>query len=307
MTTALFSHPEIERHEVPTSHPECPQRIAAIMDALHAAGVYDLLHKVEAPEASRHQLERVHAPDYIDELEARTPVAGFEGLDPDTFLAPGTLKAAVLAAGAAVHATELVLDGDVENAFCCTRPPGHHARPGAAMGFCYFNNVAVGAAHALATGSVQRVAILDFDIHHGNGTEEIFHGDRRVLLCSAYEHPFYPYTGVPTEPDHVVNVPLPAGTGGDAFRQAIEAEWFPSIERFSPEFIFISAGFDARAGDPLGDFLLTDDDYRWITDGIVGLAAVHAGGRIVSCLEGGYGLQALGGSVVAHLRSLARL
>lgn len=307
MTTALCSHPAFERHEVPPGHPECPQRVAAIMDALHAAGIHDVLRHVEAQPASRHQLERVHAPGYLDELEARAPAEGFERLDPDTCLAPGTLAIAVLAAGAAVHATELVLDGDVENAFCCVRPPGHHARPAAAMGFCYFNNVAVGAAHALATESVKRVAILDFDIHHGNGTEEIFLGDKRVLLCSAYQHPFYPYSGVPNEPGHIVNVPLAAGTGGRAFRDAIEAQWIPAIDAFAPELVFISAGFDAHAGDPLGEFLLTDDDYRWITDRIIGLAEKHASGRIVSCLEGGYGLDALGGSVVAHLRSLARL
>jgi len=240
-------------------------------------------------------------------LEARSPSEGFEHLDPDTWLRPQTLPAARHAAGAAVLATELVLEGRVSTAFCCVRPPGHHAGRASAMGFCYYNNVAVAAAHALASGAVARVAILDFDVHHGNGTEEIFLSDDRVLLCSSYQHPFYPYTGAPSQPGHIANVPLPAGTRGTDFRAAIEAQWLPEIDRFAPQLIFVSAGFDAHAGDPLAQLLLTVDDYTWITERILELAGKHAQGRIVSSLEGGYALDALAASAGEHVRVLAKL
>jgi acetoin utilization deacetylase AcuC-like enzyme len=307
VTTALIFHPIFDRHEVADGHPECPQRLSSITDALHAQHLYDYLLHVEARAATTEELERVHATWYLEMLEARAPSEGFEHLDPDTWLSPNTLPAARHAAGAAVLATELVLEGRIATAFCCVRPPGHHAGTASAMGFCYYNNIAVAAAHALASGAVERVAILDFDVHHGNGTEEIFLHDDRVLLCSSYQHPFYPYTGAPSEPGHIANVRLPAGTTGSEFRQAIEAQWLPEIDRFAPQLVFVSAGFDAHAGDPLAQLLLTVDDYTWITQRIVELAEKHAAGRIVSSLEGGYALDALAASACAHVRALARL
>ena len=307
MTTALIFHPIFDRHEVAEGHPECPQRLSSITDALHVWHLYDHLLHVEARAATTGELERVHAARYLQMLETRAPSEGFEHLDPDTWLSPETLPAARHAAGAAVLATELVLEGRTSTAFCCVRPPGHHAGKASAMGFCYYNNIAVAAAHALASGAVERVAILDFDVHHGNGTEEIFLQDDKVLLCSSYQHPFYPYTGAPSEPGHIANVPLPAGTKGSEFRKAIEAQWLPEIDRFAPQLIFGSAGFDAHAGDPLAQWLLTVDDYRWITQRIVELAEKHAAGRIVSSLEGGYALDALAASACAHVQTLARL
>jgi len=307
VTTALIWHPVFDRHAVPNGHPECPQRISSILDALHAQGIYDHLMHVEARAASRDELERVHTPAYIDDLEAHEPADGFVALDPDTYLSPQTLAAARYAAGAAVLATELVLDGQADNAFCCVRPPGHHAGPASAMGFCYFDNIAVAAAHAFTRGNLQRVAICDFDVHHGNGTEEIFLRDERVLFCSSYQHPFYPNSGAPSEAGHIANVPLPAGTGGAEFRSAIETQWLAEIDRFAPQLIFVSAGFDAHAGDPLGELMLVEDDYTWITDRLVELADKHCHGRIVSSLEGGYALHALGASACAHVRSLAGL
>lgn len=307
MTTALLHHSIFDRHEVADGHPECPQRLSSITDALHARHLYDHLLHVDARAATREELERVHAAWYLEMLEARAPSEGFEHLDPDTWLSPNTLPAARHAAGAAVLATELVLEGRVATAFCCVRPPGHHAGTASAMGFCYYNNIAVAAAHALAGGAVERVAILDFDVHHGNGTEEIFLQDDRVLLCSSYQHPFYPYTGAPSVPGHIANVPLPAGTRGSEFRKAIEEQWLPEIDRFSPQIIFVSAGFDAHAGDPLAQLLLADNDYTWITQRIVDLAKKHADGRIVSSLEGGYSLEALAASACAHVQVLAGL
>jgi len=307
VTTALLHHSIFDRHEVADGHPECPQRLSSITDALHARHLYDHLLHVDARAATREELERVHAAWYLEMLEARAPSEGFEHLDPDTWLSPNTLPAARHAAGAAVLATELVLEGRVATAFCCVRPPGHHAGTASAMGFCYYNNIAVAAAHALAGGAVERVAILDFDVHHGNGTEEIFLQDDRVLLCSSYQHPFYPYTGAPSVPGHIANVPLPAGTRGSEFRKAIEEQWLPEIDRFSPQIIFVSAGFDAHAGDPLAQLLLADNDYTWITQRIVDLAKKHADGRIVSSLEGGYSLEALAASACAHVQVLAGL
>jgi len=307
VTTALLHHSIFDRHEVADGHPECPQRLSSITDALHARHLYDHLLHVDARAATREELERVHAAWYLEMLETRAPSEGFEHLDPDTWLSPNTLPAARHAAGAAVLATELVLEGRVATAFCCVRPPGHHAGTASAMGFCYYNNIAVAAAHALAGGAVERVAILDFDVHHGNGTEEIFLQDDRVLLCSSYQHPFYPYTGAPSVPGHIANVPLPAGTRGSEFRKAIEEQWLPEIDRFSPQIIFVSAGFDAHAGDPLAQLLLADNDYTWITQRIVDLAKKHADGRIVSSLEGGYSLEALAASACAHVQVLAGL
>jgi acetoin utilization deacetylase AcuC-like enzyme len=284
-------------------HPECPERVTVIDDALLARGLSDFLSFHEAPAATRQDLETVHDPAHVRSMFERAPVEGLVRIDPDTYMGPGTLEAALRAAGAVIHATDLVLDGTVKRAFCNIRPPGHHAERASAMGFCFFNNVATGVARAFAAG-IKRVAVLDFDAHHGNGTENIFADESRALVCSSYQHPFYPYAGRPTVPGHLVNTPLPAGAGGDAFRAAVTRAWLPEIERFRPEFIFVSAGFDAHADDPLTDLRFQDADYGWITDRIVEVADRFANGRIVSTLEGGYDLPALARCAVLHVQGL---
>jgi acetoin utilization deacetylase AcuC-like enzyme len=220
---------------------------------------------------------------------------------------PSTWKAALHAAGAVLEATDRVIGGSLANAFCAVRPPGHHARPGAAMGFCLLNNVAIGALHALEAHGLGRVAIIDFDVHHGNGTEEIFAGDDRVLMASFFQHPFYPYSGVESPANNMVNVPLPAGTNGEKVRSVVDEVWMPRLERFEPQMVLISAGFDAHREDDLGQMSLVESDYAYMTGRMMDLAARHCGGRLVSTLEGGYNLSALARSVVAHLRALARL
>jgi acetoin utilization deacetylase AcuC-like enzyme len=303
MATVLISHPVCLRHEMGPGHPECPDRLRAIDEALHAQGLFDFLQHHAAPAATREQLERVHSAAYVREIFARAPEEGRVMLDPDTIMNPATLEAALRAAGAAVFATELVMAGRARNAFCAVRPPGHHAERDAAMGFCFFNNVAVGAAHALAAG-LARVAILDFDVHHGNGTEEIFASEPRVMLCSSFQHPYYPGRGGASVPGHLVNTPLPAGAGSESFRAAVTGQWLPELERFAPQLLFVSAGFDAHAEDPLAGLRLQDTDYAWITKQITELAARHCDGRIVSTLEGGYDLGVLGRCAALHVRGL---
>jgi acetoin utilization deacetylase AcuC-like enzyme len=249
----------------------------------------------------------VHSSRLIDELERLSPDSGFVAIDSDTFMGVHTLEAAQRAAGAAVLATDLVLEERINNAFCAVRPPGHHAERDRAMGFCFFNNVAVGVAQALDVHGLQRVAVLDFDVHHGNGTEDIFADDQRVLFCSAFQHPFYPRKGADTQSTHIVSVPLPAGTRGEAFRASLSDRWLPAIDAFQPEMIFVSAGFDGHLEDPMSNLSLVDDDYRWVSELIVELAHRHARGRIVSCLEGGYALDALSRCVCEHIRILAEI
>ena len=305
MPTAFLTHPLFERHEVPEGHPERPQRLSAIRDELITQGIYDLLRVTEAPEASDDALYRVHEPGYVSMLEHFEPAEGLVSIDPDTFIGPHSLAAARHAAGAAIEATDLVVAGHAQSAFCCVRPPGHHAEKTRAMGFCLFNNVAVGAAHALESHGLRRIAILDFDVHHGNGTEDIFAGDQRVLFCSSFQHPFYPHSDVEPRGPNIVKTPLPAGCDGRRFRDAISDSWAPAVERFAPEMIFVSAGFDGHAEDEIAGLFLVDDDYRWISDWIVARAAQHARGRIVSCLEGGYALRALARCAALHIRALA--
>ena len=288
-------------------HPECPERLTAIDDRLIAAGLAPLLAHYSAPAAAPEQLRRVHEAGYIDAIYQAAPQHGYASLDPDTAMNPHSLVAALHAAGAAVLATDLVVTGEVENAFCSVRPPGHHATRNRAMGFCLFNNVAVGAAHALEQHGLARVAILDFDVHHGNGTEDIFRDDPRVMLCSTFQHPFYPFSGADCSVGHIVNVPLPAGTGGAAFRQAVMEHWVPAMERFKPEMLFISAGFDAHREDEMAFLNLVEADYVWVTRLIKSFASQYAGGRVVSTLEGGYCLDALGRSATEHIRVLAGL
>ena len=288
-------------------HPESPARLQAINDQLLASGLGNFLLHVDAPLASRGQLERVHDPRYVNAIERASPRHGSIHLDPDTAMNPHTLNAALRAAGAAVRATDMVIGSEAETAFCSIRPPGHHAERARAMGFCIFNNVAAAAARALEHHQLARVAIADFDVHHGNGTENIFRDDARVLMVSTFQHPFYPYSGIAGRSERMVNIPLAAGSGGRAFREAVVTHWLPALERFEPEMVFISAGFDAHRDDDMAMLQLVDADYVWVTQQIKALADRYAHGRIVSLLEGGYELHALGRCAVAHLRVLSGL
>jgi acetoin utilization deacetylase AcuC-like enzyme len=306
MPFALISHPECARHRVPGHHPEHAERLAAIEDRLLASGLDMLVQHHDAPEVTREQLLRVHSPDYLHYIDESAPdgddvVCVDEG---DTLMTAHTLSAARRAAGAAVLGVDLVMTGQAWGAFCNVRPPGHHAERDRAMGFCIFNNVAVGAAHALVRHGLERVAIVDFDVHHGNGTEAIFGNDGRVLFCSTFQHPFYPHTGHDADTRNLVDVPLPAGTDGAGFRQAVAERWFPALDAFEPELVLISAGFDGHVEDDMSGFALTDDDYAWVTRELARIAFRHASGRVVSCLEGGYALSALGRATVAHIKAL---
>jgi acetoin utilization deacetylase AcuC-like enzyme len=305
LRTALLTHPDCVLHEMGQGHPESPQRLRSVMRALEASGLGARLMALEAPAAAREHLERVHDPEHVDLVFGAAPGSGYAYLDPDTSMSPKSLSAALRAAGAVVRATDLVMAGEAQNAFCAVRPPGHHATRGRAMGFCMFNNVAVGAAHALEAHGLERVAVLDFDVHHGNGTEDAFQDDPRVMLCSTFQHPYYPYSGAETRSEHIVNVPLPAMTDGRGFRAAVERDWLPALERHQPQLVFVSAGFDAHRDDPLAYLQLADEDYRWVTEMLVDIAARFAGGRVVSTLEGGYNTDALGRCVVEHVSVLA--
>lgn len=288
-------------------HPESPRRLHTIEAHLGAAELDNLLRHEEAPLATRTQLERVHETAYIDNLERLAPTSGLIHLDPDTAMNCHTLAAARRAAGAAVHGTDMVIGGKAVSAFCSVRPPGHHAEHDRAMGFCLFNNVAVGMAHALAAHGLKRVAVADFDVHHGNGTEDIFRDDARVLMVSTFQHPFYPFSGIDGRSERMVNIPLAAGSSGKEFRAVVERDWLPALDAFRPEMLFISAGFDAHRDDGMAMLGLVEADYAWVTRALRGVADRHAHGRIVSVLEGGYELDALGRSVVAHLKALAGL
>jgi acetoin utilization deacetylase AcuC-like enzyme len=304
MTTAFISHGACALHNMGAGHPESPQRLGAIKDRLIASGLDGLLQHHEAPPVKREALLRVHRESYVDAIEAKAPRDGLIQLDPDTAMNPHSLEAARRAAGAVVFGVDLVMSGEARNVFCAVRPPGHHALSNRSMGFCIFNNVAVAAAHARAVHAIKRVAILDFDVHHGNGTEEIFANEPNVMLCSTFQHPYYPYQGADTVSDHIINTPLAANAGGKEFRAAVLSDWIPNLSRFRPDFFLISAGFDAHKDDPLAYLKLTEDDYRWVTAEIVKLADKFAQGRIVSTLEGGYNLDALGRSVTEHIRVL---
>lgn len=307
MQTAYITHPACLKHNMGYDHPESPERLRAIEDQLIASGIFPLLQQHEAPRATHEQLARVHTESYLRAIEAAAPQQGLISLDADTFMNPFTLEAAYRAAGALVLATDLVITGQVENAFCNIRPPGHHAMRDQAMGFCFFNNVAAGVAHAMAQHDLTRIAIADFDVHHGNGTEDIFRNDPRVMLCSTFQHPFYPYCGAGSSNDHIINVPLAAHTDGKTFRSAITQHWLPALEAFQPEMIFISAGFDAHHEDDMAHLNLIESDYTWVTEQIKAIAVKYAQKRIVSALEGGYALHALGRSVTAHIRVLCGL
>jgi len=304
VSVVLLTHADCALHEMGSHHPESPQRLQAVLDALDDSELLGHLREEEAPVASVEQLARVHHDVHIGFVHDCAPQSDYAYLDPDTAMNPKSLPAALRAAGAVVRATDLVMGGGATRAFCAVRPPGHHATPARAMGFCVFNNVAVGAAQALEQYGLERIAILDFDVHHGNGTEDMFRDDPRVLFCSTFQHPYYPFCGADSGNEHVINVPLPAMTASAGFRTAIARHWLPALERFEPQLVFVSAGFDAHREDPLAYLQLEDEDYAWVTQRIVEVAERHAGGRIVSTLEGGYNTASLARSAVEHVRAL---
>ena len=306
-STAFITHRDCWLHNMGEHHPECPDRLSAINDRLIAAGLDLYLQFQDAPEAELGQIARAHPREHVDEIIASVPEHGIRHLDPDTAMCPHSIKAALRSAGAGILATDLVIGGQVENAFCAVRPPGHHAERTKAMGFCFFNNVAIAALHALEAHGLERVAVIDFDVHHGNGTEDIFRADPRVMMASIFQHPFYPYSGTDNPAPNMVNVPLPAGTRGEAFREAVTDVWLPALRRHKPQMLFISAGFDAHYEDDMGSMGLVEADYVWATEQLKAIAAEHCGNRIVSMLEGGYALSALGRSAVAHVKCLADL
>jgi len=307
MATAFVTHPDCLKHEMGAYHPERPERLSAIEDQLIASGIGQYLVRHDAPLASDEQLARVHPIEYVRAIRDAAPEEGTVHLDPDTAMNPHSLRAALRAAGAAVLATDLVMRGEADSAFCSVRPPGHHACRARPMGFCIFNNVAVAARHARHAHGVERTAIIDFDVHHGNGTEDIFQGDPHVLMASTFQHPFYPYSGTEDPAPNMVNVPLAAGAGSREFREAVMESWIPALDAFKPQLVLFSAGFDAHAEDDMAMLRLADADYAWVTQQVKAVADRHAGGRMVSMLEGGYALSALGRSVVQHLRVMAGL
>ena len=313
MSIVYFSHPDCLLHEMGEWHPESPARLHAIEDQLIASGLSGLIARRDAPLAALDDIRRVHSEPVLQRIRRHLPAsddAAYFALDADTLINTHSWQAALRAAGAAVAATDAVIAGEFSTAFCAVRPPGHHATPDASMGFCLFNNIAIAIRHALAIHGLSRVAVVDFDVHHGNGTEAAFFDDPRVLMVSFFQSPLYPYSGEYADgmrPSHLVNIPVPAYTRGDCIRELIQRDWLPALHAHQPEMIFISAGFDAHREDELASMGLIESDYAWITQQLVAVAAQHAQGRMVSCLEGGYHLSALGRSVIAHLKALASL
>ena len=307
MTTAYITHPDCLRHEMGPGHPESPARLSSINEHMRSSGLLDELRCLEAPLADPDDLKRVHRAAYVDLIFDNAPTEGYAQLDPDTAMNPYSLSAARRAAGAGMSAVDEVMAGRSMNAFCAVRPCGHHATKGRSMGFCIFNNIGVAAAYALEKKGLDRVAIIDFDVHHGNGTEDMFSPPQwqdRVLMASFIQHPFYPYSGTANPAPNMINVPLAEGSDGAAAKKAVEAAWLPALEKFKPEMILISAGFDAHREDLLGGMALVEADYAWITRELMALAARHSKSRIVSMLEGGYNLAALGRSAVTHVKTL---
>jgi acetoin utilization deacetylase AcuC-like enzyme len=307
MKAAYISHPSSQRHEMGEHHPECPERVAAVADRLLMRGVLDQLDQFEAPRASLEQLGRAHDMRHVLEMQALSPAHGYVQVDPDTAMNQHSFEAALHAAGALVLATDLVLRDGYRRVFCNVRPPGHHAGRGAAGGFCFFNNVAVGIRHALDAHGLERVALIDFDVHHGNGSEDIFAGDERVLMVSTFQTRLYPFSGEEPGGTNLCNVPVLPHSDGEAMRRAAEERWRPALQAFRPQMIFVSAGFDAHREDDMSHLLWRDEDYDWVTRWIVDFADSACQGRVVSTLEGGYHLAALARSAELHVRALAGL
>jgi acetoin utilization deacetylase AcuC-like enzyme len=305
MATFLFTHPACLEHDPGEFHPESPARLRAVLAALDAPEFGALIRR-EAPTADLEDIARVHPRDFVEAMLAAVPEAGYVGLDADTILSPGSGRAVLRAAGAAVAAVDAVISGEASNAFCAVRPPGHHAEPDRAMGFCLLNNVAIGAARARAVHGLARVAVVDFDVHHGNGTQARFERDPSLFYASTHQFPLYPGTGARSERGvgNVVNVPLPPMAGSAEFRRGVEASILPALDAFAPDLVMVSAGFDAHRRDPLAQLMLVEDDYAWVTERLLDCARRHADGRLISTLEGGYDLAALGASAAAHVRTL---
>ena len=304
MTTAFFSHDDCMKHNMGPEHPESPERISSILAYIADTGLQQTLDWVRPEEITRDQLLTVHPESYLKQLELLQPSRGRVFTDPDTAMMPDTLHAARLAAGASVQAVDMVMSGQSTNAFICARPPGHHAERTKSMGFCFYNNIALAAMRALTFHHLERVAIVDFDVHQGNGTVDIVSGDERILMCSSFQHPFYPNSHVHRQADNIINAPIPAGCGSAEYRQTVEAAWLKKLQDFRPQLVLVSAGFDGHTKDPMGELNLETDDYRWLTELLVSVASDHANDRIISTLEGGYHLTALAESVVAHLQVL---
>lgn len=305
MNTLLFSHGACLEHETGSFHPESPDRLRAVLAALEREE-FAYLERRQAPRATIEQVSRAHSAAYVMGLLRAMPAEGMRQIDADTVISPGSGEAALRAAGAVIAAVDAVVAGEARNAFCAVRPPGHHAEPAQAMGFCLFNNVAVGAYHARAVHGFKRIAIVDFDVHHGNGSETLAKADAELFYASTHQAPLYPGTGMDNDPAHpnIVNACMAPGAGSVEFRADMERNVLPALDRFAPEFVFISAGFDAHRDDPLAELNLVEDDYRWATERLMDAAARHCAGRVVSTLEGGYDLGALGRSAAAHVRSL---
>ncbi len=306
MTTALFTHTDCLQHITPPGHPERVDRLMAIYAALD--GLDDPnLQRLDAPLGEEEAILRVHPQSHIDRVKAAAPADGYVSLDADTHMSPGSLQAAMRGVGAMTKAVDMVLDGEVQNAFAAVRPPGHHAEKTTPMGFCLFGNIAIAAKHALEVHGLSRVAIVDFDVHHGNGTQDLLWEEERVLFISSHQMPLYPGTGAPSETGvagNIFNLPFEPFTGSKGFREAYEREVFPALDAFKPELLLISAGFDAHAADPLANLNFTTEDFGWVTERLCDIAETHCDGRIVSTLEGGYDLDALAASVKAHLTVL---
>lgn len=304
MTIAIISHPDCALHDAGLGHPENPDRVKVIQAALERYPFKSAAKFYAAPLADTNQLLRVHDEAYLKWIFSIAPKKHLINIDEDTRMNPHTLTAALRAAGSVPFAVDLVLENKAKVAFCNVRPPGHHAEHDKAMGFCFFNNVAVGVAHAMEKHQIKRVAIVDFDVHHGNGTEDIFYREKNVLYCSSFQHPFYPGYEPELDNEHILNVPLEAGTTGKVFREKVQAAWFEKINAFQPELIFFSAGFDAHKDDPLADLSLTEADFVWLTEEIAKIANAHCGGKMISVLEGGYNLDALAQCVPAHVNAM---
>ncbi len=304
MKTAFISHADTMLHVMDGQHPESPARISSIKNAVLQSALKDKLQLFDAPLATKQQVNKAHLPAYVDDIFSKSPKVGLVRLDADTAMGPHTLEATLRASGAAILAVDLVMQGKVKNAFCCTRPPGHHAGRHNSAGFCIFNHIAIATMHALTQYPVQKVAIIDFDVHHGDGTEDIFKSNPSVMLCSTFQHPFYPHKGADSRTERMINVPLAANSDSQSFRKAVASEFTPALDRFKPDLLLVSAGFDAHRQDPLANLALEVDDFAWMTQYIVEQSIKHCEGRIISCLEGGYHLQYLAECALAHIKVL---